>query len=342
MIPVAICGASGYAGQELVSLLSRHPSVKITAVTSERYAEKPYGDIVHTMRSRTNLLFEKLHIETVLPKAELFFLALPHALSHDIAPQLIHAGKQVIDISGAFRLKNPIHYPKVYGFEHTHHDLLAKSIYGLTETNKSAIAGNSFIANPGCYATATLLALLPLTACIGNGEGIILYIDAKSGLSGAGRKTDQTLQFCEADHDVRPYKIGVHQHVPEIEQALRMRSPSLPNITFVPMIVPMERGILISAYVSGWNTDMSIDDLKEHYIKFYTNAPFIRILGGNRIPHTKGVIHTNYCDINIFRDEHSKQIIIIAAIDNLIKGAAGSAVQNMNSMYDLDETTGLL
>lgn len=341
MLKVAILGGSGYTGSELLRLLLNHPQVKITSVTSERLAGSYVSDVFLNIRG-TDLAFESLKPQNLKKKADLFFLCLPHKTSQEAAAFFCKSGKKVIDLSADYRLKNAAVYEKWYKTPHNFKSLLKKAVYGLPEIHRSEIEKASLIANPGCYPTGAILGLAPIMD--GNlAEIDSIIIDSKSGVSGAGRNPALPFMFSEANESVKAYAIVSHRHTPEIEQELSLLSKKKLNVIFTPHLMPMDRGILSTIYVRLGNR-ASLSTIQNMYRNFYKNAPFVRVLKNGLYPATKAVKGSNYCDISLFLDKRKSNhntLIIVTAIDNLLKGASGQAVQNMNLMHGFDETAGL-
>jgi N-acetyl-gamma-glutamyl-phosphate reductase len=342
MLKVAILGGSGYTGGELIRLLQGHPEVIITAVTSERLSGMSVSDTFLAFRN-TDLKFESLKLKNLIDRADLFYLCLPHKTSQKTVSDLHKAGKKVIDLSADYRLKSAKVYEDWYQTPHLFSPLLKKAVYGLPEINRDKISRASIIANPGCYPTSAILGLAPIMDMDYIDENSII-VDSKSGTSGAGRNPAQPFMFCEVNESVRAYGISVHRHTPEIEQALSGLSEKKIRIIFTPHLIPMDRGILSTIYVR-LNNKVKLSDIQKHYRKRYSSEPFVRILQNGVYPATKAVKGTNFCDISVFLDKRSGKghsLIIVSAIDNLIKGASGLAVQNMNIMYNFEETAGLM
>lgn len=341
MLKVAILGGSGYTGSELLRLLLNHPQVKITSVTSERLAGSRVSDLFLNIRD-ADLAFESLKPGNLLKKADLFFLCLPHKTSQEAAAFFNKSGKKVIDLSADYRLKNATVYEKWYETPHKFRPLLEKAVYGLPEIHRSKIKNASLIANPGCYPTGAILGLAPIiSANLADIDSII--IDSKSGVSGAGRNPALPFMFSEANESVKAYAIASHRHTPEIEQELSLLSKKKINVIFTPHLMPMDRGILSTIYIRLGNT-ASLSKIQNMYKNFYKEAPFVRVLKNGVYPVTKAVKGSNYCDISLFLDKRRSNhytLIIITAIDNLLKGASGQAVQNMNIMHGFEETAGL-
>lgn len=339
MIKVAICGASGYTGAELLRLLSAHPHVEITALTSEQSADKRITDLYPHLIAFKARYFEKLDKLTLLNKADIFFLALPHSTSQEVASFFYSNGKKVIDLSADFRLKNHITYEQWYKTTHNYIGLLSDAVYGLPEIYREKIKGARLIANPGCYPTSVILGLMPAikSAII---EPKNITIDSKSGTSGAGRKADVTISFCEVSEGFRAYGVTTHRHKPEIEQELGFLFNRFVNVNFTPHLLPVDRGILSTIYCKLIR-DISLDDVIQIYKETYKNEPFVHVLEKGVYPDIKDVRGSNHCMIGLAIDKSTETLIVISVIDNLVKGASGQAIQNMNIMIDVDETTAL-
>ena len=336
---VAILGATGYAGCELVRLLGLHPAVEIRFVSSESHAGKSF-DRVHPQFYRTcELELEPLDPDSIPDAVELVFCALPHGRPAGVVPLLLQAGKKVIDLSADFRLLDPALYESWYSRVHPAPELLGRAIYGLPEINGESLYGAALIANPGCFPTAALLALAPLAGS-GQVDWSSVVVDAKTGVSGAGRTPQQRFHFPECTENLQAYRVGRHQHTPEIEQLLSSLSGEAVQVTFTPHLVPMARGIFCTTYLR-LRRRMSLEELDHIYRQYYRGRPFVRVLPQPRLPETRLVRGSNFCDLGVCLDEHSGRVIILSAIDNLVKGAAGQAVQNMNLMLGLPEETGL-
>jgi N-acetyl-gamma-glutamyl-phosphate reductase len=327
---VGILNVTGYAGVELARLLSGHPAVEVAGVTGRSAVGQKLGQVFPHMAALD------LTIQSELGNVDFVFSALPHHESADQLIPFIERGIKVIDISADFRLKEPELYEEWYGFKHPAPDLLKTAVYGLPELHRSEIRSSGLVANPGCYPTASILALAPaLKAGIIYGN---IIVDAKSGLSGAGRSLKLSGHFCEADEDVSAYSIASHRHQPEIFQELSFLNPDMTGLTFTPHLVPMTRGILATCY-ARLNPGISSADVADLYQNFYRDEPFVKVT--QEPPHTKFAAGTNMCFVYAFVDEPNGMLIAVAAIDNLVKGAAGQAIQNMNLMLGLSETTGL-
>ncbi len=339
MIKAAVIGATGYSGATLISILANHKDVEIVSLTSKSYVGKKFSDIYKNFKGIVELELEEQNLLEISKKADVIFVCLPHGIASSEVTQEVLNNSKVIDLGADFRLKDKNCYEAWYKVEHKGEDVLAGAVYGLPEWNKEKIKTAKLIANPGCYATASILTVAPLLK-----EGLVnsndIVIDAKSGVSGAGRSLDLSVHFCECNETIKPYKIATHRHTPEIEQVLSDISGANVLLNFQPHLVPMNRGILACAYLKP-TKDVSLDELKEVYKKYYKNKAFIRVLEGDEAPETKWTKGSNYCDINVFKDSRTGRILAFGALDNLVKGAAGQAVQNMNIMFNLDETSGL-
>jgi N-acetyl-gamma-glutamyl-phosphate reductase len=339
MVKIAICGGSGYTGVELLRILSHHPQAAVTAVTSEKSAGKKITDLFPHLHHYTDMSYEPLNKEKLLGKAEIFFLALPHGASQETVNFFFHSGKKVIDLSADYRLSDPKIYAQWYGISHDFTGTLKKAIYGLPEIYRKKIAKAKLIANPGCYPTSAILGLMPAIK-----KKFVdvshLVVDSKSGTSGAGRKADVAVSFCEVNEGFKAYGIGTHRHTPEIEQELSALAGAKIRVNFTPHLLPLDRGILTTIYAL-MNRKMSQADILETYKHAYAGEPFIRVLDSGVYPNLKNVRGTNFCEIGLKLNERTNTLIIVSAIDNLVKGASGQAVQNMNIMAGLDETAGL-
>ena len=344
MISVGIVGVSGYGGGELVRLLSRHPHVRLTYVVSGTYAGQALS---HAFRGLSNtpagaLICQKYDGATAVRAAETLFLAQENGAAMQSASDLLDMGKSVIDLSADFRIRDVATYEKWYKIEHRATSLLERAVYGLPEWNKEMIRGAKLIANPGCYPTATILALAPLLSG-GWIETKDIVVDAKSGVSGAGRsKFGLDYHYAEANESVKPYSVGgTHRHVPEIEQELSAAAtPAHVTITFTPHLMPMTRGILVTSYAK-LARKATTEDILNAFQAAYADAPFVVVREPGSYPSTKDVQGSNFCHIGAVVDTRTNRVIVISAIDNLVKGAAGQAIQNMNLMVGFPETSGL-
>ena len=340
MIKVSIIGSSGYVGIELFGILKNHPHVKIVNLVSKTFQGKKIGELYPKYRNLTDIEFVWKEYEEVAKESDVIFTATPHKVAMEFAKELYKERVILIDLSADFRFEDYKIFEKWYKVEHKSKELLDKTVYGLPELYKKEIGKTNIIGNPGCYPTASILALAPL---INNNIIDIdnIIIDAKSGTTGAGKKLSETLHFPERNENLSPYSPVGHRHTPEIEKELcKIGHLDNINITFTPHLIPMDRGILTTIYakLTYNNTE---EKLYEIYKEFYKEAYFIR-LTEDRLPDTKSVMGTNFCDIAIRIDKKTKRIIIFSAIDNLIKGASGQAVQNMNIRLGLDEKMGLI
>lgn len=337
-IRCAIVGASGYAGLETLRLLSGHPSAKIVFATSNTYKGRAVKDVFPGSGAPAGLKYAP-HLEAADFKgADVFFLALPHGESFGIIESLLVSGK-VVDISADFRLRDAAAYPAWYGFDHPMPKLLRKAVYGLTELYGDKVSGADFVANPGCYPTSVALALAPLrrmrASC-----GAPVICDSKSGYSGAGRSLKPHLLFCEATDEFTAYNVVGHRHTSEMIQETAATFGKAVPVLFTPHLIPVSRGILSTIYVPLVK-NASVDAVRKIYADFYREKPFVAVGPGDLIPSVKRVLGTNMCHINVFVDAPNRTLKIFSAIDNLVKGAAGQAIQNMNLMFGLPETTGL-
>ena len=329
-IPVGIVGVTGYAGQELLTLLSRHPHVSVSYLGSRR------------LKSPADFQGLKIHPFDAKKAAacELLFLALPHGEAMKLVPSLLkNPALRIIDFSGDFRLKSAALFKQAYGLAHTASSWLAKAAYGLPELNREEIPGSRLVANPGCYPTATLLALAPLARNRLLVPGGVI-VDAKSGVTGAGRSAKENMMFCEVNEDFRAYKVDRHPHVPEMEQELGNLAGRKIPMTFVPHLAPMNRGLYATIYVT-LSKRLGEGALRSLYEQQYKEEPFVRLLPKGSWPEVKSVAGSNRCEIGLHLDPSGKKAVILSAIDNLGKGAAGQAVQNMNLLLALPETTAL-
>lgn len=342
MIPVAIVGANGYSGEELCAILARHPSVRVVAVTSRQHAGKKIGEVLPRFASRgefSELVFSNPDVPGLMATgAEYFFLALPHGLAAEFAAPLFEAGKRVVDLSADFRLRDAKVYREFYGEPHGAEHLFPQAVYGLPELHREEIRKAALVASAGCYPTSILLPLVPLLRqgliCVGD-----ISVSSASGVSGAGRKAETPLLYGECNESLRTYGLPKHRHLSEIEQELTLAAKSSVVITFVPHLAPMTRGIhttIFTRLASGVASESILPALESAY----AGEPFVRV--SRNLPDTKNVNGTNFCDLSVRYDERARRLILLSAEDNLVKGAAGQAVQNFNLMAGLGETEGLL
>lgn len=338
MIKTGIIGVSGYSGATALEILLKHRRVRVHYVSAISTQGK-IEEILPRLKGRTTLTCEVLNLKKAIETCEVLFLAVPHTASMDITPQLLKAGRRVIDLSGDYRLQSTAVYRQWYGKPHADKKNLAKAVYGLPELYREKIKKAQLVSNPGCYPTAAILGLAPLMATRSKHIQSII-IDAKSGVSGAGKKLSAPLMFGELDENFKAYKVLNHQHTPEIEQYLSRVAGGEVKVTFVPHLLPVKHGILETIYVT-LKKETDLNELQSIYQKFYKTEPFVRVLDKGIQPELKDVVGTNYCDIALTLSVDKKMLVITSAIDNLFKGAAGQAVQNMNIMYGFDETEGL-
>ena len=336
MIDVAILGASGYTALELIRILLRHPQVRITALTSRDESNPPIHAVHPSLYGRLDLNCENLTPAETAARADFVFCALPHVASMEAVPDLLAGNRRVIDLSADYRLNDPAVYEEWYGHVHTDPTRLGSTVYGLPELFAEQIPPAELVANPGCYTSTAILALAPLL-CGGYVEPKGIFIDGKSGVSGAGRKPTLSTLYPECNESVTAYSVGKHRHTPEIDQILSTVSGSEVEVIFTPHLIPMDRGLLCSIYARPAKP-ASEAELLEAMRTFYAGKPFVRVV--DHLPATKNVAHTNYCDVTV-RSTRG-QVIVFSALDNLIKGAAGVAVQNFNLMCGFEETTGLI
>ena len=338
MIRAAIVGANGYAGAELVRILAGHPDVQLTVVTSRQYAGSAFDAIYPALKTRVRLNFMDNDPQAIADQSDAVFLALPHKASMGMAPDLMAAGKRVIDLSADFRFTNQAAYEAHYQ-PHSCAELLSQAVYGLCEIFGDKVKTANLIGNPGCYPTSVLLPLLPLVkAWLVDPKTVIA--DCKSGVSGAGRGASQTTHFCHVNESFKAYKVGGHRHTPEIEEKLSDAAGQTVRITFLPHLLPMTRGMESSIYVQPL-AGVSVSQITDCLEAAYAGKPFVRLLGEGGVPDTINVKGTNFCDIGWTLEAGTGRLILLSVIDNLVKGAAGQAVQNMNLMFGLEETAGL-
>jgi N-acetyl-gamma-glutamyl-phosphate reductase len=338
MIRVGIIGATGYAGEQLVWILHKHPSAGIKFYGSHNYTNIQFSDIYNNYFGFIgDQCVDMEEAEKRLSDVDVLFIALPHGKSFDIAQRALDLGVKVIDLGADFRLNSEETYKNWYGIEHGCPPLLDEAVYGLTELNRQSIKECRLLANPGCYPTATILALAPLldNKLIDKNSVIV---DAKSGVSGAGRSANISSLFTECNESIKAYGVGVHRHTPEIEQELSRIYEENVVISFTPHLVPMNRGILSTCY-GFLKEDLTTEMLINVYRDFYQEDYFVKIIEG--LPETRWVRGSNLCHIGLRVDKRTNRVIVMSAIDNLVKGAAGQAVQNMNHMFGLEETSGL-
>lgn len=338
-IKAGIIGATGYAGGELVRILSRHPEVEIVWYGSRSYIDQNYADVYRNMFEIVDAKCLDDNMEELAERADVIFTATPQGFCASMMSEEILNKTKIVDLSADFRIKDVKTYEKWYGIEHKSPQFIEEAVYGLCEVNREQIKGARLIANPGCYTTCSILTAYPLAK-----EGLIdmstLIVDAKSGTSGAGRGAKVPNLYCEVNENIKAYGVASHRHTPEIEEQLGYAAGEEVLINFTPHLVPMNRGILATEYAK-LTKKVTPEEVKAVYDKYYAKETFVRVLGDGVCPETKWVEGSNYVDIGFKIDERTGRIIMMGAIDNLVKGAAGQAVQNMNLLFGLDETTGL-
>ncbi len=339
MIKAGIIGATGYAGGELVRLLLGHKEAKIVWYGSRSYVERKYADIYQNMFQLVDDICQDDNMEAMAEQVDVIFTATPQGLCASLVKEEILHKVKIIDLSADFRIRDVSVYEKWYGMEHRAPQYMKEAVYGLCELNREAVKKARLIANPGCYPTCSFLSVYPLVK-----EGLIdpdtLIIDAKSGTSGAGRGAKVDNLFCEVNENIKAYGVTGHRHTPEIEEQLSLAAGKQVLINFTPHLVPMQRGILVTAYAS-LKKDISYEEVKAVYDRYYEKEYFVRVLPEDVCPQTRWVEGSNFVDVNFKIDPRTKRIVMMGAMDNLVKGAAGQAVQNMNLMFGVDEAEGL-
>lgn len=339
MIKVGIIGSTGYAGGELVRILMNHKEAEIKWFGSRSYVDKKYADVYQNFFQIVDDKCMDDNMEALANEVDVIFTATPQGLCASLVNEDILNKVKIVDLSADFRIKDVATYEKWYGIEHKSPQFIDEAVYGLCEINREAVKNARLIANPGCYPTCSTLSIYPLAK-----EGLIdmstVIIDAKSGTSGAGRGAKVDNLYCEVNENIKAYGVANHRHTPEIEEQLSYASGEEVLLNFTPHLVPMNRGILITAYAS-LKKDVTYEEVKAVYDKYYANEKFVRVLEKDVCPQTKWVEGSNYVDVNFKIDPRTKRIIMMGAMDNLVKGAAGQAVQNMNLMFGLKESEGL-
>lgn len=339
MIKVGIIGATGYAGGELVRILMGHKGAEIVWYGSRSYIDQKYADVYRNMFQIVDAKCMDDNIEALADQVDVIFTATPQGFLASVINENILGKTKIIDLSADFRIKDVKVYEKWYGIEHKSPQFIEEAVYGLCEVNRDKVKGARLIANPGCYTTCSILTAYPLAK-----EGIIdmrtLIVDAKSGTSGAGRGAKVPNLFCEVNENMKAYGVASHRHTPEIEEQLGYASGENVTISFTPHLVPMNRGILATEYAT-LKKDVTGEEVKAIYDKYYADEKFVRVLGEGVCPETKWVEGSNYVDIGFKLDPRTNRIVMMGAIDNLVKGAAGQAVQNMNLLFGLPESEGL-
>ncbi len=341
MVKVGIIGSTGYAGEELVRILLGHKNAEIVWYGSRSYIDKKYSEVYGNMFQIVDAKCMDDNMEELSRKADVIFTATPQGFCASMVNEDILSNAKIVDLSADFRIKDVATYEKWYGIEHKSPEFIEEAVYGLCEVNREDIKKARLIANPGCYTTCSILTLYPLVK-----EKLIdvnsIIIDAKSGTSGAGRGAKLPNLYCEVNESIKAYGVSTHRHTPEIEEQLGYAYDGTPlTLNFTPHLVPMNRGILATTY-ANLTKKLSYDEVKAIYDKYYADEKFVRVLEKGVLPETRWVHGSNYVDVNFVLDERTNRIIAMGAIDNLVKGAAGQAVQNMNLIMGLDETEGLM
>lgn len=340
MIKVGIIGSTGYAGNELVRLLLQHRKAEIKWYGSRSYIDKKYAEVYANMFQLVEDTCFDDNMEELAEQVDVIFTATPQGLCASLVNEEILSKVKIIDLSADFRIKDRTVYEKWYGIEHKSPQFLEEAVYGLCEVNREKIKKARLVANPGCYPTCSFLTIYPFVK-----EGVIdpntIIIDAKSGTSGAGRGAKVNNLFCEVNENIKAYGVTTHRHTPEIEEQLSYQAEMPVIINFTPHLVPMNRGILITAYAALLK-DIKEEEIREIYCSYYQNEKFVRVLEQGVCPETRWVEGSNYVDVNFKMDRRTNHIIMMGAMDNLVKGAAGQAIQNMNVMFGLEEQEGLL
>ena len=339
MVKVGIIGATGYAGNELVRLLMGHKDVEIKWYGSRSYIDKKYASVYQNMFQLVDDVCKDDNMEQLAKEVDVIFTATPQGLCASLVNDEILSKVKVIDLSADFRIKDVKKYEKWYGIEHKAPQFIDEAVYGLCEINREDIKKARLIANPGCYPTCSTLSIYPLLK-----EGLIdpntIIIDAKSGTSGAGRSAKVDSLFCEVNENIKAYGVASHRHTPEIEEQLSYAAGKPVVISFTPHLVPMNRGILVTAYAS-LTKEVTWEEVRAAYDKYYKDEYFVRVLDKDVVPQTRWVEGSNFADVNFKIDPRTNRIVMMGAIDNMVKGAAGQAIQNMNLLFGLPENTGL-
>jgi len=340
MIRAGVIGATGYAGAELVRLLSAHPEVELTGLTSQSYAGRPFWEVYPHLYKYVDRLLEEQETGALVGRCDIVFTALPHGHAMAVAEAVLARGGALIDLGADFRFREAATYESWYRVEHTARELIPQAVYGLPEIHREEIRKARLVGNPGCYPTGAVLGLAPLLNA-GLVEADSIIIDSKSGVSGAGRGLSLNTHYCEVNESIKAYGVAGHRHTPEIEQELSALAGVPVRVSFTPHLTPMSRGILSTIY-GRLSRSMSGREAYELYQDFYAGEPFVRVLPAGMLPATGMVTGSNHCDLGVVVDDRTGRVVVISAIDNLIKGAAGQAVQNMNIMFGLPEDTGLV
>ncbi|MGN9017790.1 N-acetyl-gamma-glutamyl-phosphate reductase [Lachnospiraceae bacterium HCP1S3_C3] len=339
MIKVGIIGSTGYAGVELVRLLTQHKEAEVVWYGSRSYIDKKYYEVFQNMFQIVDDKCLDDNMDELAKQVDVIFTATPQGLCASLVNEDILSKVKIIDLSADFRIKDVSVYEKWYGIEHKSPQFIDEAVYGLCEINRDKVKNARLIANPGCYPTCSTLSIYPMVK-----EGLVdvssIIIDAKSGTSGAGRGAKVNNLFCEVNENIKAYGVATHRHTPEIEEQLSYAAGEQVLINFTPHLIPMQRGILVTAY-ANLKKKVSYEEVKAAYDKYYANEKFVRVLDKDVVPETRWVEGSNYVDVNFRIDERTGRVIMMGAMDNLIKGAAGQAVQNMNLMFGLEESMGL-
>ena len=339
MIRVGVLGATGYAGIETVRILTKHPEVTITKLVSHSFVGKKISDVYPAFKNVCDIVCDDLDVDDIAAECDIVFTALPHGASKEVIPAIYEKGVKIVDLSGDFRYDSKEVYEQWYGEPHCAPEILEKSVYGLCEIHRDKIKDANLVGNPGCYTTCSILALYPLLkAGVVKKDNII--IDAKSGVTGAGRTEKLPYSFCECTENSKAYKIATHRHTSEIEQELGHAANDEILVSFTPHLIPQKRGILSTSY-ANLTEDISDEEIYNIFSEFYKGEYFIRIHKPGSLPETKNVAGSNFMEIGFKVDHRLKRVVVSSVIDNLYKGAAGQAVQNMNIMMGLDEKTGI-
>jgi N-acetyl-gamma-glutamyl-phosphate reductase len=338
-IKAAIVGATGYAGQELVRLILQHPNVNLRFATSKSYIDKKYENVYENFYNLTDIVCSEDELEQLADEVDVIFIALPHGIASGKVNENILKKVKIIDLGADFRLNDVDTYESWYNTPHNNQETLSQAIYGLCEWNREKIKTTNLVANPGCFTTCSILSLAPAIKDNTIEEDSII-IDAKSGVSGAGRSLNLGIHFAECNESIKAYKVAGHRHTPEIEQELSILSGKNITLSFTPHLVPMNRGILTTCYAK-LKADFDYQEIRKSYEKYYQNEHFIRLLPEGVFPETRWVKGSNFIDIGFAIDKRTNRLIVIGALDNLIKGAAGQAIQNMNLLFGLEETAGI-
>lgn len=338
MIKVAVLGATGYAGIELVRLLTNHPKVELCVLGSQSFDGQKISDVYQNLRHVLEKECEKVDIQKVA-QCDVAFTALPHGASKEVIPQIIERGVKVIDLSGDYRYDDAKVYEAWYNEPHSSPELLAESVYGMPELHREKIKSARLIGNPGCYTTCSILGAAPLLAK-GLGDNKNIIVDAKSGVTGAGRGLALQTHFCECTENSKAYKVATHRHTSEIEQELSNVAGENIMLSFTPHLIPQKRGILSTIYIN-LKKPCTTEEIVDIYKQYYKDEFFVRVKNAGELPETKHVAGSNFVDIGVVVDKRLQRAVVVSALDNIVKGAAGQAVQNMNIMFGLDEKTAL-